>query len=97
MPENAYRRGHLYSHLAAQTTEPYSLARIKHLHPDWPLCTAGCGWPVDPAALVGGYTTHPLCGKEMSHPRTTVEAPAGERVNAQAGRLDPVTAERSPA
>lgn len=32
-----------------------SLALIRH--PDWPLCSTGCGWPVDPAA----GTIHPTC------------------------------------
>jgi len=60
MPENAYRKGHLWSHLAASTTTPYSAARIKHLHPDWPMCRM-CGWPINPAALEGGHTVHPAC------------------------------------
>ena len=61
MPENAYRRGHLWSHLAASTREPVSLARLKRLHPDWPLCTAGCGWPVDPAVQAD---IHPTCAPD---------------------------------
>lgn len=62
MPENAYNKGNRWSHLAASTVEPYSLSRLRRQHPDWPACTGGCGWPVNPAALAGGYTTHPACG-----------------------------------
>jgi hypothetical protein len=61
VPENAYRRGHLYSHLAASTVQPYTLTRIRRLHPGWPDCAAGCGWPLDPAARAGGYDRHPAC------------------------------------
>lgn len=61
MPENAYHKAHLYSALAASTVEPYSLSRLRRVHPDWPPCAAGCGWPVNPAALEGGYDTHPAC------------------------------------
>ena len=61
MPENPYRKGQLWSHLAAQTVRSFGEARIRHLHPDWPTCSAGCGWPVDPAALDGGFTAHPTC------------------------------------
>lgn len=60
MPENAYHKGHLWSHLAASSVEPYSIARLRHEHPDWPTCPA-CSLPINPAALEGGYTTHPTC------------------------------------
>lgn len=58
MPENALRGYHLHQHLARSTygwpPEKYKALR---LHGDWPLCAAGCGWPVDPAA----NNVHPGC------------------------------------
>lgn len=60
MPENAYRLASLRSQLCGGTRLPWlPLDQVIALrrHPDWPLCTAGCGWPVDPAS----GATHPGC------------------------------------
>jgi hypothetical protein len=59
VPENPYNMAHRWSQVAQ--TSSYALARIRHVHPDWPECAAGCGWPVNPGALAGGYITHPMC------------------------------------
>ncbi len=40
---------------------PVVAAAAVRERPGWLMCSAGCGWPVDPAALVDGFTTHPLC------------------------------------
>jgi hypothetical protein len=62
MPENAHRMWHLRLHgVQSHAGRTPELARALRLHPDWPLCTAGCGWPLDPAAAAGGHTTHPGC------------------------------------
>lgn len=60
MPENPYRKGHLWSALAASSREAYSITRLRRLHPEWPNCP-WCGLPVNPAALEGGYRGHPTC------------------------------------
>lgn len=62
MPENAYRKGHLWSQAAQGSS--YSQAALKRQHPDWLLCH--CGWPINPAALVGGFTTHPNCDRSAA-------------------------------
>ena len=68
MPANAYRKGHLWSHLAASATTTYSEARLRHLHPEWPSCWV-CGYVINPAALVGGFTTHPSCDPATAQTR----------------------------
>lgn len=62
MPTRAYRTRELHDHRIRSTSRggPQA-ARARRLHPDWPPCTADCGWPVHPAALNGGHTTHPTC------------------------------------
>lgn len=39
------------------------ITAVRRAHPDWPICRR-CGWPINPAALVGGYTTHPNCDEK---------------------------------
>lgn len=59
MPERPYRLGELHQHgVRAHAGRTPDLERALRQHPDWPLCAAGCGWPLDPAA---GATTHPGC------------------------------------
>jgi len=61
MPARAYRTRELHDHLARQTTVPYAAARLRHLHPDWPICAA-CPYPLHPLAIEAGFTTtHPAC------------------------------------
>lgn len=63
MPENAYRRAHLYAHAAGRyrTVPDRQRDYARLVHHDWPLCARGCGWPVNPAALEPDYTDHPGC------------------------------------
>ncbi|GAB7044890.1 hypothetical protein [Catenuloplanes indicus] len=35
------------------------------------VCTAGCGYPLDPAAAAGGFTTHPACDLPDDIPQAT--------------------------
>lgn len=62
MPARPYRTRELHDHRARSTNHggPQA-ARARRLNPDWPECSAGCGWPVNPAALDGGHTAHPAC------------------------------------
>lgn len=88
MPENAYRTAHLHQHLvrSAQAMRGgYEAARARYLHPDWPLCSAGCGWPLHPAATMGWdgtpgvYDTHPTCDPEAMAPTTQTETTTDDR------------------
>lgn len=70
MPARATRRAELHQHLVrAHAGRAPELVRARRLHPEWPQCAAGCGWPVDPAALAGGWDTHPGCGRARPEPR----------------------------
>jgi hypothetical protein len=42
-------------------SSPMVAAAAVRERPGWPMCSAGCGWPIDTAALAGGFITHPLC------------------------------------
>ena len=68
MPTNAYHKGHLHEHLVRSSRGPSvremaerdQIKAISAAHPDWPICPV-CTWPIHPAALEGGYSTHPAC------------------------------------
>lgn len=65
MPARAYRTRDLHDHLARQTTIPFDAARLRHVHPDWPVCSR-CPYPLHPLAVAIGYTErHPICEERM--------------------------------
>lgn len=84
MPERPYRLRELHDHAVRSHRRPPDQERALRLHPDWPLCRAGCGWPVDPAA--GPGPIHPGCDSHSARTRPSRVRVTGDLYH---GRVPP--------